>query len=367
MQSQKVLGIPLLTLVIIIIAFCGITYYASSYASENSLILEKYQAARAQLITSQRTHDKLDKTYKICISNLNANEESNRELTIKIKKIESLQKAQENKNNECQSQVSSLHQFYLKMREHVGLMKDNDQMNTGDVTQAEIEEVTQTLKDKQAKDLKDEKEKCEKMIQTKLESADKSIAEKAHELEQLQAKNNELKEEVANVRKLLDEKDNELSHHLREIQRPGFQQKQTKEENPNVKMIDLNKEVEGDKKENVAKSTEPSKKEVVSEKTEAPTPTTIPTINTTVQLKQTKSQTNQDSSEGAEINQNVEVTESGNATKADKVTTQPKPQSTEITKNDIEVEKGVDEGEIDKRTETDEDADFDDHFDNDTH
>lgn len=353
MQSQKVLGIPLLTFFIIIIAFCGITYYASSYASENSLILKKYQATRTQLLTSQSSYVKLDKMFKICTSNLRANEESNRELTLKIQKSESLlKKAQEDKNK-CQSQVSSLHQFYLKMREHAGLMDDNDQMNTGDVNQAEIEEVTQTLKDKQAKSLKDEKEKCKRMIQTELESAAKNTSDKAHELEKLQAKNNELKEEVASVRKLLEEKDLEISRNLREKERPGFQQKQTKPENPNVKMIDLN----------VAKRTEPPKKESVSEKAETTKPATIPTISTTVQPKQTKLQAN--SSEGTAINQKKEVTESGNTTASDKVTTEPKPSPTEIIKNDKKVEE-VEEGETDKRIETDEDADFDDHFDNDT-
>ena len=117
MQSDKrILGIPLLTFVIIIIAFCGITYYASTFASENSDLHQKYEVTRGEVLTMKGAYDQMDRKYKICTSNLQANEDSNRELTVNTNKLEASKKEQENKIKECESQVSSLHQFYLNIK-----------------------------------------------------------------------------------------------------------------------------------------------------------------------------------------------------------------------------------------------------------
>lgn len=117
MQTErKILGIPTLTFAIIVLLFIALAYYASGYASENGELTQQYGAAKRKVLSLSRMVEKFDKNLKICQSNLKNNEDSNRDLTLQLKKAVASKTKAESQKNQCDSQVSTFYQFYLNVK-----------------------------------------------------------------------------------------------------------------------------------------------------------------------------------------------------------------------------------------------------------
>jgi len=241
--DKKILGIPPITFIAIVVSFCALTYYASGYASENAILVKKFTTAKNKIRTLSRFVDKLDRKVKICSSNVKANEDSNRDLTMKLQKSEQKSEAAESKNSECSNQLSDLHQFYLKIRDHAGLLREEDKTSTEPVTTAELQEVSEALNKKQEKheyDVQQEKANCDELLKSKENTYVQRETGKEEKLRALLLENNQLKEEIVNVRKLQEEAENKYAELERERSKRGFLQRQQQQQETNIRMIDLN-------------------------------------------------------------------------------------------------------------------------------
>ena len=115
-SERKILGIPIVSLAVIVALFMCVVYYASGYASENTKLIEKYGIAKAKILSISRMVEKMSSKQKICQSNLDQNEQSNRDLTLQATRCKSAKEEEETKRAQCQSQISTFQQFYTAVK-----------------------------------------------------------------------------------------------------------------------------------------------------------------------------------------------------------------------------------------------------------
>lgn len=114
--ERKIFGIPIIRFAVILALFLIVIYFASGYASENAKLLVKYEFSKEKILRMSSIIKKLDTKQKMCESQRQTYEDSNRDLTLKESRSVKAKQQAEAQSDNCERRLEPLQKFYFRLK-----------------------------------------------------------------------------------------------------------------------------------------------------------------------------------------------------------------------------------------------------------